>query len=49
MENKFLPYKLIRYVAYPMWHGSILHSKVRKMGYQDTKHNKILSNQIQGC
>jgi hypothetical protein len=28
-------------------HGSICHSKVRKMGCQDTKHIGILSNQRQ--
>ncbi len=30
-------------------HGSTLYSKERKMGYQDTRHTRILSNQIQGC
>ncbi len=30
-------------------HGSTLHSKVRKVGCQDTKHIGILSNQVQGC
>jgi hypothetical protein len=30
-------------------HDSTLHSKVRKMGYQDTRHIGILSNQVQVC
>jgi hypothetical protein len=29
--------------------GYTLHSKVIKMGCQDIKHTKILSNQEQGC
>ncbi len=41
--------QVIRDATYIMHHGSTLHSKVRKMGYQDTKHIGILSTQVQVC
>jgi hypothetical protein len=38
MKDKFLPYKLIKDVNYPMHVWFYFHSKVKKMGCQGTNH-----------